>query len=132
MVGEMQLLEFLAFLVVSHFVLMQIFRLTTYHGYFWKALPLLITYGSLVGWLLYTFRLHQLFLWLVGLASAWLFIISRKQEKLARAMLEMTGDDADAVRFTAESVRQTSRYYVYSSFVYVAVFAVMYLWLYNR
>lgn len=131
--GEgMELLAFLAFLVASHFLLMQVFRLTTYHAYFWKALPLLVGYSALVGWLLYAFGFHQFFLWQVVLASAWLFIVGRKQDRLASAMLQMAGDDGDAVRFAAESTKSTSRYYAYSSFVYVICFSLTYLWFYNR
>ena len=44
---------FVGFFLGSHFILMQIFKLTTYHAYFFKALPLLIAYSALVGWLLY-------------------------------------------------------------------------------
>lgn len=128
----MQIILFLAFLVASHFFAMQIFRLTTYHAYFWKAIPLLIGYGILVGWLLYAFEFHQFFLWQVVLSSLWLFIVGRKQSKVASAMLQMAGDDGDAVRFAAESTSKTSRYYAYSSFVYVVAFSVTYLWLYNR
>ena len=58
----MHILGFLAFLAVSHFVLMQIFRLTTYHAYFLKGLPLLIGYGALIGFLLYTLDMHAFFL----------------------------------------------------------------------
>jgi hypothetical protein len=82
--------------------------------------------------MLYALGLHQFFLWQVVLASVWLFVIGRKQGRLAGAMLQIAGDDADAVRFAAECTRRTSRYYGYSSFVYVIVFALTYMWLYNR
>lgn len=128
----MQVLGFLVFLVTSHFGVLQIFRLTTYHAYFWKALPILVAYSALAGWLLYVLELHPFFLWQVALASVWLFVIGRKQGSVASAMLQMAGDDAEAVRFAAESTRRTSRYYAYSSFVYVTVFSLTYVWLYNR
>ena len=128
----MELLTFLVFLLVSHFLLMQVFRLTTYQAGFWKASPLLVGYGALVGWLLYAFGLHQFFLWQVVLASVWLFIIGRKQGRLASAMLQMAGDDVDAVRLVAVSTMMTIRYYAYSSFVYLICFSLTYLWFYNR
>lgn len=127
----MQILAFLVFLVVSHFLLMQVFRLTTYHAYFWKALPLLVGYSILVGWLLFIWKLHQFFLWQVVLASVWLFIIARKQAKIADAMLQIANDDADSVRFMALSALKTKQYYAYSSFIYVVCFSVTYLWLFN-
>lgn len=127
----MQILAFAAFLVVSHFLLMQIFRLTTYHAYFWKAVPLLVGYSALVGWLFYAWKLHQFFLWQLVLASVWLFVVARKQNKSTEAMLQMAGDNADSVRFMASSMTKTSQYYAYSSFIYVIGFSITYLWLYN-
>lgn len=127
----MMILAFAAFLVVSHFLLMQIFRLTTYHAYFWKAVPLLVGYSALVGWLLYAWRFHEFFLWQLVLASVWLFVVARKQNKSTEAMLQMAGDNADSVRFMASSVTRTRQYYAYSSFIYVIGFSITYLWLYN-
>lgn len=127
----MQVLAYLTFLVVSHFGVMQIFRLTTYHAYFWKALPLLLGYSALVGYLLYLFKLHQFFLWQVVLASLWLFVIARKQSKTVEAMMALAGDDAEAVKLMAVSTASTRSYYTYSSFIYVIVFFAVYIGLYN-
>lgn len=128
----MLLLEFAGILIASHFLVLQIYRLSTYHMYFWPTLPLLIGFGAFVGWILYVLELHQFFIWQVVLASLWLFVSGRQHNRQAGDMLEMAGDDADAVRFMAESIRTTSRYYTYSSFVYVASIALTYLWLFNR
>jgi hypothetical protein len=127
-----EIIKFVAFLVVSHFVLMQVFRLTTYHAYFWKALAVLLAYSALVGYLLVAFGLHQFFLWQVALASAWLFSVGRKQRKAAEAMMSFAGEDADTVRRMAISSARTIAYYTYSSFIYVIGFALVYLALYNQ
>lgn len=127
----MKILGFLAFLLISHFGVLQVFRLSTYHAYFWKALPLLLGYSALVGWMLYVCELHQFFLWQVPLASVWLFSVGRKQAKIAEAMMTLAGEDAEAVRHVASSAAKTMSYYAYSSFIYVIVFSVVYLWLYN-
>jgi hypothetical protein len=127
----MQVLIFLAFLLVSHFLLMQVFRLTTYHAYFWKALPLLLAYSATVGGLLYSLKLHQFFLWQVGLASAWLFVVGRRQSKSAQAMLALAGNDAAAVRFMSASALRTSAFYLYSCVIYVVGLSIVYIWLYN-
>ncbi|WP_323001794.1 hypothetical protein [Denitromonas sp.] len=128
----MDIIKFVAFLLVSHLVLMQIFRLTTYHAYFWKALPVLLAHSALVGYLLFAFAHHKFFLWQVVLASAWLFSIARKQRKVAGAMLSFAGEDADTVRLMALSSAKTSSYYTYSSFIYVAGFSLVYLAIYNQ
>ncbi len=127
----MQILGFIVFLNVSHLGVMQIFRLTTCHAYFCKAIPLLILYGAGVAWVLFALGMHPFFLWQLILASIWLFVIGRKQTKMAEAMLSMAGEDADSVRLIAVSTVKTIRYYTYSSFVYVAVFSGTYIWLYN-
>lgn len=130
--GEsVKVLGFIIFLVASHIGVMQIFRLTTYHAYFWKSLPLLLGYSILIAWLLYFFKLHVFFLWQLVLASVWLFVVGRRQAKMAATMLNFVGDDADDVRFLAKSTAKTSSFYTYSSFVYIAVFAGTYVWLYN-
>ena len=85
---------------------MQIFRLTTYHAYFfWKGLPLLVGFGVLVGWLLFYLKLHQFFLWQVVFASLWLFYIARKQGAAAKAMLGRTSLTLRIARMVAISVR---------------------------
>lgn len=126
------MLKFALLLIASHFGAMQIFRLTTYHAYFWRALPLLVGFGGLVGWALFYFKLHEFFLWQLVLASAWLFYVGRKQNWATTAMLQAAGSDAEAVRFVASSASKTSSYYTYSAFVYVIAFSLTYLWLYNR
>ena len=128
----MEIIKFAVFLLFSQFILMQIFRLTTYHAYFWKTLPVLLVYSALVGYFLFAFDLHEFFLWQVVIASVWLFLISRKQRKTANIMLAAAGDDADTVRLIAMSAAKTSSYYTYSSFVYVVGFSLMYLALYNQ
>lgn len=125
------MLKFAALFLASHFCVMQLFRLTTYHAYFWKALPLLVAFGVLVGWALYYFDLHQFFLWQVVLASAWLFYVARSQTNAAKALLAAAGTDADAVRFAATSASKTASLYTYSAFVYVIALSVSYLWFYN-
>ncbi|KAA2284139.1 hypothetical protein [Arenimonas fontis] len=127
----MAIVWFIIFLFVSHFFALQIFRLTTYHKYFLPALPLLVAYSALVGWLLYKFQLHAFFLWQVAIVSVWLFVLARRNSRQAQAMLHAAGSDGDRVRFLAESIGKTKQFFAYSSFVYVLVFAAAFLWAYN-
>lgn len=127
----MELFKFACFLFASHFGAMQIFNLTTYHAYFWKALPLLVLYSCLAAWAFFELIAHNYFLWQIVLASMWLFYIGRQQAKQSEAMLYLAGDDAESVRVVASSTTKTSRYYAYSSFIYVLVFAACFLWLLN-
>lgn len=128
----MQPLIFAAVLIGTHLALMQVFRLTTYHAYFWRALPLLLLYAGFVGWLLYALKLHAFFLWFVALESVWLFTLARKQAKAAEAMFAIAGNDANLARGMAVSTAKTKTFYAVSSFVYVVTASVAYLALYNR
>ncbi|EHA17345.1 hypothetical protein [Halomonas sp. HAL1] len=127
----MEVAGFIVFLVFSHFGVMQVFRLTTYHRYFWPSLPLLVGYAGLVGWALFALELHPFFLWQLALTGTLLFIVGKKQSKSAEAMRQLAGDDADAVRFMARSAAKTTIYYIASSIVYLVFFAITYVWLYN-
>lgn len=127
----MQIIWFIIFLFASHFFALQIFRLSTYHRYFLPALPLLIGYSALVGWLLYKLQLHAFFLWHIGVVAIWLFVIARRNSRQAQLMLHIAGQDADRVRLMADSAAKTSQFYVYSSLVYLGVFSASFLWAYN-
>lgn len=127
----MEIIGFIIFLAISHFGLMLIFKLTTYHKFFWWCLPLLVAYSAAVAWVLFILEMHTFFLWQVVLASAWLIKIGATQRKSMDVLLAMGGDDPDAVRFLAESGTKTLMYYVLSSIIYVLVFSITYIWLYN-
>lgn len=127
----MQIIWFIIFLFASHFFALQIFRLSTYHRYFLPALPLLIGYSALVGWLLYKFQLHAFFLWHLGVVAIWLFVIARRNSRQAQLLLHIAGQDADRVRLMADSAAKTRQFYAYSSFVYLGVFSASFVWAYN-
>ena len=126
----MEILYYLIFLLVSYVALMQIFGLTTYHTYFWKALPLLVGFSVLSGYLLYKLDLHGFFLWHVALMSFILFRVAHKQDQQVKAIMSLA-DSADEARGISDSLMQTKRYYAYSSFAYVVTFAVSYLYILN-
>ncbi|MGI0135064.1 MAG: hypothetical protein ACREBW_08930 [Candidatus Micrarchaeaceae archaeon] len=123
----MNIVWFAVFLVVSHVIVMQVFILTTYHRYFLPALPLLVGYSLLIGWLLFRFHFDAFFLWWVALESLWLFAKSRANARDADNLLHLGGDNADEVRAIATSTSRGKRFYAYSSFIYVSVVTVAYL-----
>src|SRR5690606_14723629 len=103
----MQIVWFICFLFMSHFIALQIFRFSTYHRYFLPTLPLLVGYSALVGWLLYKFQLHAFFLWQLAIVAIWLFVLARRNSRQAQTMLLLAGQDADRVRLIAESSAKT-------------------------
>lgn len=127
----MEILYYLIFLLVSYVVLLQIFVLTTYHAYFWKAMPLLIGFSALSGYLLYAFDLHGFFVYHIVLMSMILFRLSRKQDQQVKTFMSLA-ESAEEVKGIFDSAILTKRYYAYSSFVYVITFAVSYLYFLNH
>jgi hypothetical protein len=127
----LEIAKFIVFLLVSHLLLMQIFRFSTYHRFFWLALPFLVGYGALVAWLLFKFNMHAFFLWQLVLASVWLGYGVNKQLGSSDAMMEMVGNDPEALKLLASSSKKTVVYYILSSIIYIATFSIFYVWLYN-
>ena len=124
------MIGFAVFFLVSMFGLMLVFKFSTYHRYFWIALPVLLGYSALVAWALFSFGMHSFFIWELVLAAIWLFITSNHQKKTAEAMLEVS-DDPDEVRLISRSIARTSTYYTASSLIFLSAFSLTYLWLYN-
>ena len=54
-IGDWQTGLFFVFMFATWFILMQIFRFSTYHKYFFKIAPLLIAYAILIAFLLSKF-----------------------------------------------------------------------------
>ena len=127
----MNLVYYLLFLYLSHTIVMQIFRLSTYHKYFFKALPVLLAYGAIVGWLLNYLKMDEFFLYQLVFASAWLFSKARKSSKQSDALLENADQHDENYKLLVQSLSKTKTYYAYSAFTYMISFSVAYLWIYN-
>ena len=84
---ELSVVLFALFTLVSIFILMQIYRFSTYHKYFPKMLPILIGYGILVGYLLFVFNFSNYFIWFVILTVGFLITNFRKQQALGIASI---------------------------------------------
>jgi len=123
---SMKVIAFLVVLAVSHFGVLQLFRLTTWHRHFVAASPLLVVYAALVAWMLVKLGLAEFALYQLVLASLWLFIVARHQSRRADAMIELAAD-ASAAQFLAGSFARTKRYYAYSAFIYVGALCISYL-----
>lgn len=122
----MALLYYLIFLLVSYSILMQIFTLTTYHRYFLKSLPLLVTYSVAVGFLLFWLNLHAFFIWHLVANILLLFFGWRHQKKHATAFFDayVEAENRLAVEM---SVATTTAYYLLSAIIYLVVFSISYL-----
>lgn len=118
-IGNWQLGLFFVFLFVSWWLLMQIFRFSTYHGYFLKAIPVLIAYALLISFLLGQFGLQNLFSWYMGLTGVFLFINHERQYQFNESLLELFSNKEKRTDVEL-SCNRTIRYYFLSSLVFIA------------
>jgi hypothetical protein len=136
-VGNWHIGLFFIFLFASWFLLMQIFRFSTYHKYFFKIAPLLIGYAVLVAFLLQYFNFQNLFWWYLVLSCFFLFINHRKQLKSKDAVDMFAHLDKSVVDSIPEgetkqhvekelslSFGRTIKFHLLSAIVFIASFVL--------
>jgi len=124
----MPILAYVVFLIFTYWLVLQIFRFSTYHAYFAKSLPFLIGYSIAVGFALYSIpRFHPF--WFTQIwASALLFIYTwRRQAKRGRALMELTAEGPEQLAFFEISGASTRAYYTLSAVLYLTVYAISFL-----
>ena len=122
---------YLLFLFVTLFLVLLIFNLTTYHAYFWKALPILFGYSIGVGYAFSTIESFQEF-WLTQIwASALLFVlIWRWQAKRGQQLIDYMAEDEDHRKSLVLSAASTRAHYILSVLIYLGTFflSILFLW----
>ena len=126
---------FFVFMFATWFLLMQIFRFSTYHKYFFKIAPLLIGYAILVAFLLRQFNFQDFFWWYLGFSSLYLFINHQKQRGSKGAVDMFAKLDNNLVDSIPEgeakqhvekelslSFSRTIKYHLLSSVVFISIF----------
>lgn len=126
---EMSIVLFALFILASIFILMQIYRFSTYHKYFPKMLPVLIGYGALVGYLIFIFNFSNYFVWFVILTVGFLITNFRKQQQ-AKALSSLT-EDEEQKKLLDKSFKNTIKFHVFSSIVFVISVIGSFLYFYN-
>lgn len=126
---EMSVVLFALFVLASIFILMQIYRFSTYHKYFLKMIPVLLGYGVLIGYLLFVFNFFNYFIWFVILTISFLIVNFYKQQQ-AKIFTSLT-EDEEQKKLLAKSVANTIKFHLFSSIVYVVAVAVSFLYFYN-
>lgn len=114
---ELAVVLFGIFTFVSILVLMQIYRFSTYHKYFPKMIPVLLVYGTLVGYLLITFDFSKYFAWYVVLSLGFLIVNFRKQQQ-AKAFTSLAENEEQKKQLTS-SISKTVKFHLLSSLVYI-------------
>jgi len=126
---EMSIVLFALFVMASIFILMQIYRFSTYHKYFSKMLPVLLGYGVLVGYLISVFNFSNYFVWFIVLTVGFLIVNFRKQQQ-AKAFTSLA-EDEEQKKILTKSVANTIKFHLLSSVVYVVAAVASFLYFYN-
>ena len=129
----MEIVFYAIFAFVSWFLLMQIFRLSTYHKYFKYAVFYIVGYAVFDGYLLFYFDLHAFFLWHLPIFLALFYNNYKKQKKSGAAFLDMINEEMGMTKeFYELSLEKTLKYYILSALAYLIVFALSFICFYNR
>ncbi len=115
---------FFIFLFVSWFLLMQIFRFSTYHKYFSKIILVLIGYSVLVAFLLLKFGFENYFWWYLILSGLFLFINHKKQHQAKNFLDLLSGEDKEKRAETESSFNKTIKYHLLSVAVFLVSFVI--------
>src|SRR3989344_6985734 len=134
-IGDWQTGLFFVFMFATWFILMQIFRFSTYHKYFFKIAPLLIAYAILIAFLLSKFGFQNFFWWYVGFSTLYLIINHHKQRKSKDAVDMFAGLEKGLVDSIPEgetkahvekelslSFSRTIKYHLLSSILFLISF----------
>lgn len=127
---EMQIILFAIFLLASIFILMQLYGFSTYHKYFPIMAPVLIVYGAVVGYLLIVFNFSEHFLDHVILTLAFLTINYRKQQQAS--IVSLLAENNEQEKILEKSTKNTIKFHMFSSIVYVASLIISFLYFYNE
>lgn len=126
----MKVVLYVVFMVTSVLILMQIFRFSTYHKYFLLAIPVLAGYGILVGYILFVFNYPHFFLWYIFLLIFFFSIILRKDQQQAKIILSLKESD-DQKKFLNKSITKTTKYYMFSSIIYIFSVFISFVYFFN-
>ena len=128
----MSLAFFILFLVLSFFLVLQIFRFSTYHAYFAKSLPFLIGYAVAVGYAVFAIKSFHPF-WITQIwGSVILFLLAwRYQTKRAKELIEQTMDSQEQHNIASLSMQSTKAYFWLSVVVYLLSYSIAFITLLN-
>lgn len=128
----MEVLYYIIFALISWFLLLQIFRFSTYHKHFKYAVFAIIAFSILNGYLLYYLRLHSFFIWHLTIFLILFFTNYKKQKKAGSAIEHLVDFEKGMTKeFYELSLERTFKYYIISAITYLIFFAMAYIYFYN-
>jgi hypothetical protein len=134
-IGDRSIGLFFVFMFATWFLLMQIFRFSTYHKHFFKFAPPLVMYAFLIVFLLHQFNFQNFFWWYFGFSSLYLFFNHQKQRDSKDVVNMLAGLEKEFVDSIPEgearqhvekelslSFSRTIKYHLLSSALFLLTF----------
>lgn len=122
------LLSFVVFLLVTYLLVLQIFKFTTYHRYFFKALPFLLGYSMLVGYAMSSITPFHGYWFTLIWGSGLLFLFQwRSQKRKFRAFVDLAIADPQDRALAQLSGASTRAYYMISALTYLTTYTLSFL-----
>jgi len=129
----MEIIYYVIFAFVSWFLLMQIFRFSTYHKYFKFAVFFIIGYAILNSYFLYYFDLHAFSLWHLSIFLFLFYKNYKKQKKVSSSFEHLIDIERGITNsFLKLNLERTLKYYLISALIYLIVFELSFIYFYNR
>jgi hypothetical protein len=132
----MKIIYYAIFANVSWLMLMQIFRFSTYHKYFYYAIFVIFGFAILNGYFLCYFDLNSFIIWHLLIFVVLFYNNYKHQKKQANFVLEHLSDkenEKSKESFDFElSIKRTLKYHLLSTLTYLIVFAVSYFYFFNK
>lgn len=116
---------FFILMFATWFLLMQIFRFSTYHKYFAKTVIILGLYAGLIGFLFNKLGFEKYFWWYLGLSSLFLIYNHIKQRQVKSLLNTVEGKERDDLEF---SFNNTIKYHLLSSVVFIVIVGLSFLY----
>lgn len=119
---------YVGFLLASFVLVLQIFRFSTYHAYFFKSLPFLLSYSIIVGFLVYWFdSFHPFWLTQVWASGLLFWLVWRGQARRSEDHIQLAPESPDQEALAHMSVQNTKAYYWLSVVTYLLGYVIAFL-----
>ena len=118
---EIKFIFHVIFTFVSIFILMQIYRFSTYHRHFPIMAPIIIGYAILISYLIIRFNFSNYFVWYILYTIG--FLILNYSKQLQSLNVSSFPADMDQ-KLVEKSLKNTLKYHIISSVIYI-VFSIL-------
>jgi len=110
---------------------MWLFGYSTYQKYFPRAAPFLAFFAFLQAFILNVLHLENFFIWHLALSILVFVWWGVKSKRQATGLLSSLSDNADLNRIAAESIHNTWLFFFLSVILFLVVFTISFVWMYN-